>query len=164
MHFDTTSISVYGDYRNQVEEDGKAEKEMFKIARGYSKDHRPDLKQLIFGNATIRGLQVYGTVDRGNLDDHTWNHSAIASLAGLVSKEVHGEIVYSEDSAPITTDNLTSDIVRTDQDAVYLSTSFDVLPVREAQASGVGEGERLVRERSGLEKVAFGTAQGVIQL
>lgn len=97
MHFDTTSISAYGDYCGQMEEDGTAEKEMFKIARGYSKDHRPGLKQMIFGNATIRGLPVYGTVDRGNLDDHTWNHSAIASLAGLVSKEVHGKIVYIAD-------------------------------------------------------------------
>ncbi|MCL6443557.1 MAG: IS1634 family transposase, partial [Alicyclobacillus sp.] len=106
MHFDTTSVSVYGDYPSQVE-DATPEQEMFKIARGYSKDHRPDLKQIIFGNATIRGLPVYGTVDRGNLDDHTWNHSAIASLAGLVTKEVHGKIVYIADAAAITKENLT---------------------------------------------------------
>jgi transposase len=108
LHFDTTSLSVYGDYRGQDEQTNESEKEMFKIARGYSKDHRPDLKQIIFGTSTVRGLPVYGTVDRGNLDDHTWNHSAITSLAGLVSKEIHGKIVYIADAAAITKDNLTS--------------------------------------------------------
>ena len=40
LHFDTTSISVEGQYEEEAEDD-------FSINRGHSKDHRPDLKQFI---------------------------------------------------------------------------------------------------------------------
>jgi transposase len=39
VHFDTTSISVHGDY--------ELTDEPFKITHGHSKDHRPDLKRFL---------------------------------------------------------------------------------------------------------------------
>ena len=42
VHFDTTSVSVHGEYR--VDE---ASSPPFEIVEGYSKDHRPDLKQFL---------------------------------------------------------------------------------------------------------------------
>jgi len=42
VHFDTTSVHVYGEYR--VDE---ASSPPFEIVAGYSKDHRPDLKQFL---------------------------------------------------------------------------------------------------------------------
>lgn len=99
VHADTTSVSVFGDYPDHRN---------FEIVRGYSKDHRPDLKQIIFGTATLKGLPIYGKVDRGNMDDHTWNHNTIAQMAGLVSQEVHGQVIYIADAAAVTESNLDS--------------------------------------------------------
>jgi transposase len=42
VHFDTTSVNVFGDYLNT-----EADTVPFKITHGYSKDKRPDLKQFV---------------------------------------------------------------------------------------------------------------------
>lgn len=44
VHFDTTSVSVWGDYPmcNNEEEEGQLQ-----VTNGHSKDHRPDLKQFL---------------------------------------------------------------------------------------------------------------------
>lgn len=97
IHSDTTSLSLYGEYPDQDD---------IEIVRGYSKDHRPDLKQILFGLSTVRGLPIYGSVDKGNQDDHSWNLNTIAELAGLVSEKVHGKAIYIADAAAITKDNL----------------------------------------------------------
>jgi len=39
-HLDTTTFSVFGEYKEDACE------QPIKITRGYSKDHRPDLKQM----------------------------------------------------------------------------------------------------------------------
>ncbi len=49
VHFDTTSISVYGDYLPPEGHPGQQEQAVpFPITLGYSKDKRPDLKQCVF--------------------------------------------------------------------------------------------------------------------
>jgi hypothetical protein len=59
VHFDTTSVSVYGDY-----DSSQAEGSPLKITHGYSKDKRPDLKQFVFsllctgGNIPIIGVAL----------------------------------------------------------------------------------------------------------
>ena len=54
-HFDTTSLTVYGAYEEQ---DELAKKNEFNITYGYSKDKRPDLKQMILNLATT-GASAY---------------------------------------------------------------------------------------------------------
>lgn len=54
LHMDTTSLSVYGQYEK------KQEDESLTITHGYSKDHRPDLKQFKFGLAVQRGCLSMG--------------------------------------------------------------------------------------------------------
>ena len=44
-HLDTTSISVHGEY--DVAEEGEGGASVVKLTYGHSKDHRPDLKQLV---------------------------------------------------------------------------------------------------------------------
>ncbi|MFQ6090356.1 MAG: IS1634 family transposase [Candidatus Bipolaricaulia bacterium] len=63
LHTDTTSLKVYGDYDR--EEEGPL------ITYGYSKDHRPDLKQLLFGLTVSDdgGVPVWGHVTDGNRSD-----------------------------------------------------------------------------------------------
>lgn len=41
IHFDTTSVTFFGEYASSVSQP--------RIAHGHNKDHRPDLKQLVFG-------------------------------------------------------------------------------------------------------------------
>ena len=49
VHFDTTSVSVYGEYRV----DEEASPPPFQITEGYSKDHRPDLKQFLISTLCV---------------------------------------------------------------------------------------------------------------
>ena len=51
VHFDTTSVNVYGEYR--VDE---ASPPPFEIVEGYSKDHRPDLKQFLISTLCVGSL------------------------------------------------------------------------------------------------------------
>jgi transposase len=67
IHSDTTSVSVYGDYKYD-------QNDILNITFGFSKDHRPDLKQLMFGlGTTSAGTMVHGQVLDGNTSDKTWN-------------------------------------------------------------------------------------------
>lgn len=63
LHTDTTSLKVYGDYDR--DEEGPL------ITYGFSKDHRPDLKQLLFGLTVSDdgGVPVWGHVTDGNRSD-----------------------------------------------------------------------------------------------
>lgn len=97
IHSDTTSLSLYGEYPDLTN---------IEIVRGYSKDHRPDLKQILFGLSTVRGIPIYGNIDNGNQDDHTWNLNTIAKLTGLVKEQFDGRAIYVADVAVITKDNL----------------------------------------------------------
>jgi len=74
VHQDTTSISVFGAY-----EDAEGPVPTF----GFSKDHRPDLRQLIFG-LTLHGataVPLLGTVFDGNTSDVTANRHHLAEIA-----------------------------------------------------------------------------------
>lgn len=73
IHSDTTSVSVTGNYNSQ---DTKA----LQLKRGHSKDHRPDLKQLIYSLCVTRDGAVpihFKTYDGNRTDDtiqwETWN-------------------------------------------------------------------------------------------
>lgn len=73
MHNDTTSVTFHGGYKSSVTEP--------RITEGINKDHRPDLKQLVFGltvssdgavpinHQVYSGNQVDDTVHRGNLEE-----------------------------------------------------------------------------------------------
>lgn len=63
-HFDTTSLSVFGEYETE-EEDA-----LFNITHGHSKAHRPDLKQMILNLATTgSGFPIWMEAHSGNASD-----------------------------------------------------------------------------------------------
>jgi transposase len=63
LHTDTTSLKVYGAYERDDEEGPL-------VTFGYSRDHRPDLKQLLFGlTVTADGVPVWGHMTDGNRSD-----------------------------------------------------------------------------------------------
>lgn len=78
-HFDTTSINVFGEY---AEEDASLPPEVFlpgnpqteppfRLAHGHSKDHRPDLKQMVLSLATTgaAAFPVWMESHSGNASD-----------------------------------------------------------------------------------------------
>ena len=100
-HYDTTSVSVYGDY--------EMTDEPFKITYGYSKAKRPDLKQFLIEMLCVdRNIPLFGTTRDGNASDKTLNNE----LLGTISKHManHGleenAFIYVVDSAFVTEDNL----------------------------------------------------------
>jgi transposase len=74
VHFDTTSVSVYGDYLPP--EDQQEHEVPFTITHGYSKDKRPDLKQFVFATLCVdRAVPIWGTPEDGNASDKTVNNT-----------------------------------------------------------------------------------------
>jgi transposase len=75
LHTDATSLKVYGAYERDAEEEGPL------VTYGYSRDHRPDLKQLLFGlTVTADGVPVWGHVTDGNCRDSTEHRFHITQL------------------------------------------------------------------------------------
>lgn len=72
LHFDTTSLSFFGAYESEEFgslNDGSGQPPL--VTYGYSKDHRPDLKQIMFGSLVTRdgGVPLYGKALDGNRSD-----------------------------------------------------------------------------------------------
>lgn len=97
IHFDTTTVTFHGQYKASFKEP--------KITHGINKDHRPDLRQLVFGlNVTSDGAvplshQIYS----GNRTDDTVHRSNIDNLRQLLGRE---DFIYVADSKLCTTHNL----------------------------------------------------------
>ena len=65
IHYDTTSVSMWGTY------DSSAGQPAILITFGYSKDHRPDLKQIVMGMAVSGdgGVPIISGTHDGNTSD-----------------------------------------------------------------------------------------------
>jgi transposase len=97
IHFDTTSISFCGEYQSSSRDP--------RITRGFSKDHRPDLKQLVFGlNVTSDGaVPLSHGVFSGNRTDDSLHRDNFDALRDLLARD---DFVYVADSKLCTKDNL----------------------------------------------------------
>lgn len=97
IHFDTTTITFYGDYAASVSEPA--------IRRGHNKEHRPDLKQLLFGlNVTSDGaVPLHHSVWSGNRTDDSVHRGNVAALRRLLGRE---DFIYVADSKLCTVENL----------------------------------------------------------
>lgn len=102
IHSDTTTRSFYGAYDKAVEA-----LDVPDISYGYSKDHRPDLKQIMFGVGTTNdGVPIACEVASGNESDMTLNGRWIKNLRSMLKKDKEDFMLYIADSALVTTDNL----------------------------------------------------------
>src|SRR5215467_14533837 len=80
VHFDTTSITVYGDYL--LPEEATEPEVPFRITYGYSKDKRPDLKQFVLATLCVdRAVPLWGKPENGNASDYTVNNSDVPNIA-----------------------------------------------------------------------------------
>ena len=101
LHFDTTSISVYGDY--------DLVNPPFQITYGHSKDKRPDLKQFLISMLCVdRNIPIFGATKDGNASDKALNNELLTNISKYMARHglSPGAYVYVADSAFVTPNNL----------------------------------------------------------
>lgn len=106
VHFDTTSVSVWGDYPGCPEED---DPERLRVTFGHSKDRRPDLKQFLLKMLCVhRNIPIIGGCESGNESDKNINNRVLTELSGYMASHglSPGAFVYVADSAFVTPANL----------------------------------------------------------
>lgn len=105
LHNDSTSLSFYGAYHEASEEKNRRGRQTHAVTFGHSKDHRPDLKQLLY-ILTISddgGVPVYFTSASGNVTDDTTHRETWQLLCDLVGRS---DFLYVADCKLATTDNM----------------------------------------------------------
>jgi len=97
IHQDTTSVTFHGQY--------KSSDRTPRITHGFNKDHRPDLKQLVFGlNVCADGaVPICHEVYSGNRTDDTVHRSNVARLREILGRD---DFIYVADSKLCTRKNL----------------------------------------------------------
>jgi transposase len=104
--YDTTSTSLWGDYR-ACEADSPPPGSV--VTWGYSKDHRPDLKQFMTELLCVdRGVPIFGRNLDGNSSDKASNNVVLSRISSIMAKHGlgPGAFVYVADSAMVTEANL----------------------------------------------------------
>jgi transposase len=103
MHNDTTTVTFAGAYRNQAPAD-QAERPP-RITFGHNKDHRPDLKQLLFSITVSNdgAVPVHCKTYDGNVTDDQIHIETWTFLRQLVG---HADFLYVADCKLCTRDNM----------------------------------------------------------
>lgn len=100
VHLDATSFHLHGDYESSDE----AEPEEVRITRGYSRDHRPDLKQFVVDlmSTVDGGVPLFMRVADGNEADK----AVFAELLRDFRKQLDFDALFVADAALYGADNL----------------------------------------------------------
>jgi transposase len=98
LHCDSTSVKVCGVYRGQS-------KKAIQLKLGHSKDHRPDLKQLLYNLTVARdgSIPIHFKAHDGNKTDDTLHVENWLTLRGIVGCS---NFLYVADSKLCTTSNM----------------------------------------------------------
>jgi transposase len=105
LHNDSTSLALHGAYREASEEKTCRGRKTHAVTFGHSKDHRPDLKQVLY-ILTISddgGVPVYFTSASGNVTDDSTHRDTWQLLCELVGST---DFLYVADCKLATTDNM----------------------------------------------------------
>ena len=105
LHNDSTSITFHGQYPAAAEPVKSEGRLRPAITWGHNKDHRPDLKQLLFTLtlANDGGVPVYFSVDNGNTTDDTTHRGTWDVLRQLVGSS---DFLYVADCKLASRENL----------------------------------------------------------
>jgi transposase len=104
VHHDTTSVTVYGDYDLYADPDHG---QPFVITYGFSKEHRPDLKQLVHSLLCVdHGIPIWSKCENGNESDKTINKNLMGRIVEKMRELGRDNPLYVADSALVTKDNL----------------------------------------------------------
>ncbi len=107
LSFDTTSVSVHGDYSLYSKENNSSD--TMNIVHGHSKDHRPDLKQFLVKMLCVdRTIPVFGQTEDGNASDKVINNKVLSSISKYMAENSIKKdgFIYIADSAMVTRKNL----------------------------------------------------------
>lgn len=98
IHNDSTSIKFFGSYKEQSAKS-------IKLKRGHSKDHRPDLKQIIYNLSVTEdgAIPIHFKCHDGNVTDDTLHIETWLTLRGVLGKS---DFLYVADSKLCTSQNM----------------------------------------------------------
>ena len=105
LHNDSTTVTFHGDYDESTQESWRRGLKTLGITWGHNKDHRPDLKQLLYTLTVTEdgGVPVYFTTHSGNTADDTTHIKTWELLRELVGKP---DFLYVADCKLASTKNL----------------------------------------------------------
>ena len=106
LHNDSTTVTFYGAYTAAAEEGQRGGRGTPAITWGHNKDHRPDLKQLLY-TLTVSddgGVPVYFTTASGNVADDRTHVATWDLLYQLVG---HADFLYVADCKLASVENMT---------------------------------------------------------
>jgi transposase len=105
LHNDSTTVTFHGVYEEAAEEATRRGKPTPAITWGHNKDHRPDLKQLLFILTVARdgALPVQFRVASGNVADDTTHRDTWDLLCQLTGRR---DFLYVADSKLATAENM----------------------------------------------------------
>jgi transposase len=88
LHNDSTTITFHGAYADAAQEEQRGQKTRMAITWGYNKDHRPDLKQLLYILTVARdgAIPLYFQVASGNVADDQTHIATWDLLCRLVGR------------------------------------------------------------------------------
>ena len=106
LHNDSTTVTFFGRYEEAKRGARQAGKETLAITWGHNKDHRPDLKQLLFiltvaadGAVPVHFKPAHGNVTDDKTHQETWD--LLCKISGRC------DFLYVADSKLATTENMT---------------------------------------------------------
>ena len=105
LHNDSTTVTFHGAYANAAEEKARHGKKTLAITWGHNKDHRPDLKQLLY-ILTVSGdggVPVHVQVQSGNVTDDKTHRATWDLLCKLTGRR---DFLYVADCKLATVENM----------------------------------------------------------
>jgi transposase len=105
LHNDSTTITFHGVYADATKEQERAKQTRLAITWGYNKDHRPDLKQLLFILTVARdgAVPLYFQVASGNVADDQTHRATWDLLCRLTERR---DFLYVADCKLASTENM----------------------------------------------------------
>jgi transposase len=105
LHNDSTTITFHGDYTDASHEEKRQQQTRLAITRGHNKDHRPDLKQLLFILTVSKdgGVPVSFQARSGNTADDQTHRATWDLLCTLAGRR---DFLYVADCKLATAENM----------------------------------------------------------
>ena len=105
LHNDSATVTFCGSYTEAAEENFQRGRRTLAITFGHNKDHRPDLKQLLYILTVARdgGVPIYFTAASGNVTDDKTHRATWDLLCRLTGRR---DFLYVADSKLATKENM----------------------------------------------------------
>jgi transposase len=105
LHNDSTTITFHGAYADAAQEEKRGQKTRMAITWGYNKDHRPDLKQLLYILTVARdgAVPLYFQVASGNVADDQTHRATWDLLCRLTGRR---DFLYVADCKLASAENM----------------------------------------------------------